>query len=368
MRGRISVAMIVRDEAAHLAACLESAAPLHAEICIVDTGSTDDTAAIARQFTDRIGAFSWNQDFSAARNASLRLCTRPWILLLDADERLDPNDIPRLTQLAEGPENKAYRLMTRNYTNEVNVGEFHGAQPGDAWAMGFTGWFPSWKVRLFPNKPGVAFYGHVHESVRNSLQALDVAITQESPIIYHYPLLRDPDRIRAKRDIYLRLGLAKVQAHPEDSEAHAELGHQYAELGEWVNALQAYRAALERAPRNAVVLKDLGGALQVLGRANEARQALELALRYDPGLPDAWRNLGIVLATQGQWADALACFQRALEYAPDWPEGFRYTALALGQLGQMQEAREWARKAVQANPASTEAQALLTALENNEAQ
>ena len=79
--------MIVRDEERNLEACLAPIAALFDEIVIVDTGSLDRTKEIARQFNARVFDFEWSDDFSAARNESMRHATGEWIFWLDADDR-----------------------------------------------------------------------------------------------------------------------------------------------------------------------------------------------------------------------------------------------------------------------------------------
>lgn len=86
----ISLCMIVKNEADNLARCLRSARGAADEIIIVDTGSTDATRSIARSFGARIIDYPWNGDFAAARNAGLALAQGTWILVLDADEELEP--------------------------------------------------------------------------------------------------------------------------------------------------------------------------------------------------------------------------------------------------------------------------------------
>ena len=82
----LSLALIVKNESRCLARCLRSVQPIVHEIVVVDTGSTDDTLRIARDFNAHVSFFSWVNDFSAARNHSLAQTTRDWILVLDADE------------------------------------------------------------------------------------------------------------------------------------------------------------------------------------------------------------------------------------------------------------------------------------------
>ena len=101
-RPLLSLAMIVKNEEHFLADALRSAAPFCDELVVVDTGSTDATVAIARSLGARVEHFAWCDDFSAARNASLRACRGQYILVLDADERLEGGD-PALLRRALRP-------------------------------------------------------------------------------------------------------------------------------------------------------------------------------------------------------------------------------------------------------------------------
>jgi len=98
---RVSLCMIVRDEERNLRECLTPVAALFDEIVIVDTGSRDSTRAIAAEFTTHVHEFSWCDDFSAARNESLRHATGDWIFWLDADDRIRPEQVARLRQLIQ---------------------------------------------------------------------------------------------------------------------------------------------------------------------------------------------------------------------------------------------------------------------------
>jgi hypothetical protein len=84
----LSAALIVRNEERFIRDCLRSIENSVDEIVVVDTGSSDDTITIARDFGARVDCFSWRDDFAAARNYSLGLCRTDWVLYIDADERL----------------------------------------------------------------------------------------------------------------------------------------------------------------------------------------------------------------------------------------------------------------------------------------
>ena len=95
----ISLCMIVKNEEAVLARCLDSIADLMDEIIIVDTGSTDHTKEIAAKYTSQIYDFKWTSDFSAARNFSFSKANMDYIYTADADEVLDDFNHERFLRL-----------------------------------------------------------------------------------------------------------------------------------------------------------------------------------------------------------------------------------------------------------------------------
>jgi glycosyltransferase involved in cell wall biosynthesis len=102
-RQTISLCMIVKNEEAILGRCLSCIKDYVDEIVIVDTGSTDHTVKIAKNFTDKVYHFKWCDDFSAARNFSLSKASKKWVLTLDADEFLNkPELLRRLVKSDKG--------------------------------------------------------------------------------------------------------------------------------------------------------------------------------------------------------------------------------------------------------------------------
>jgi len=91
--------MIVKNEEDTIGRCLDSIKDIADEIIIVDTGSTDCTKEIAAAFTDKIYDFEWIDDFSAARNFAFEQATMEYILWLDADDILLPEDIVKFKAL-----------------------------------------------------------------------------------------------------------------------------------------------------------------------------------------------------------------------------------------------------------------------------
>jgi glycosyltransferase involved in cell wall biosynthesis len=84
----LSVAMIVKDEEHNIRRALESIKDIADEIVVVDTGSTDKTPEIVKEYTDKLYFHPWEGDFSKARNQSLKYPTCEWVLIFDADEEV----------------------------------------------------------------------------------------------------------------------------------------------------------------------------------------------------------------------------------------------------------------------------------------
>jgi hypothetical protein len=182
----ISACLIVRDEESSLPRCLASLAPHVAEIVVVDTGSRDRTVEIAKAHGAILGHHVWDEDFSAARNASLALATQPWILAIDADEEL-------LTKSVEALET-AIALPNLGVLVRMRLlDQFGGHQEVPL-------------ARLFRNDPRIRFRRAIHESVNESLwDAGETAPPQTDVILVHHGYAREVVDARAKIERNLRI-------------------------------------------------------------------------------------------------------------------------------------------------------------------
>src|SRR5215467_14034179 len=95
----LGLSMIVKNEAHTLRMCLESVQGIVSQIVVADTGSTDTSVDIAREFGATVIAIPWENDFAKARNAALNALNTEWVLVLDADEELDRRAASKIPQL-----------------------------------------------------------------------------------------------------------------------------------------------------------------------------------------------------------------------------------------------------------------------------
>jgi glycosyltransferase involved in cell wall biosynthesis/predicted SAM-dependent methyltransferase len=114
----LALAMIVKDEEKNLARCLGSVKDIFDEIVVVDTGSLDRTKEVAKSFGATIHDFTWIDDFSAARNFSFSKVVSPWVMWLDGDDEMVPDDRLRLIELKKRLGDADAYLMAYNYAQD----------------------------------------------------------------------------------------------------------------------------------------------------------------------------------------------------------------------------------------------------------
>jgi hypothetical protein len=101
-KASVSLTMIVKNEQENLPNCLASVAGVFDEIIVVDTGSTDRTKEIAREFGAKVFDFVWIDNFAAARNEALSRATGDYAFWLDADDVVEPPERVKLVALLAG--------------------------------------------------------------------------------------------------------------------------------------------------------------------------------------------------------------------------------------------------------------------------
>ncbi|MCG8606990.1 tetratricopeptide repeat protein [bacterium] len=146
--------MIVKNEETYLHDCLESMDGVADEIILVDTGCTDHTIDIAREFGAQIYRFPWKDDFAAARNESLRHASCDWIFQIDADERLLAESKEELRRLLKKSDALCVNVLIDSPKRESGKGHVCRAH------------------RLFRNLPGIRYNGRIHEQISPSVIAL----------------------------------------------------------------------------------------------------------------------------------------------------------------------------------------------------
>ena len=148
---RLSVAIIARNEADRLPGCLASVQGLADEVVVLDTGSTDNTVAIAEAAGARVARHDF-LGFGPTKQMAIELTNGAWILSIDADERLSPALAAAIRQVLASPSAaEGYELNRRMFL----LGRM----------LRFGGLHDEWVVKLFRRGRGHFTAAQVHEHV-----------------------------------------------------------------------------------------------------------------------------------------------------------------------------------------------------------
>jgi len=354
----ISLCMIVKNEAATLPHCLSSIKDVVDEIIIVDTGSTDNTVKIARQFTDKIVHFEWTHDFAAARNFAFSLGVMDYLMWLDADDVLTPEDRRKLRTLKQKLTNEDVittkyncthdeygnvtlqsireRLVSRSYFDTVKwEGGIHEIIPVQK----------DFKGRVFHSDVVITHTSNHNPSDTNSpefkrnFEILERTVNREEHSLvnsYYYacslkalhryddalkwlhkyfnmPEIKDYGDVNAylvAHDIYLEKGdlnaAYKILADNERQNAH--MAEYYTALGRFfqkhVNDAQKAEGAYKKA-------------LRCTGISHDGIMAIGRSMDYYYFLP--YVGLGELATATGDYKKALMYYEKALSYKPNDP-------------------------------------------------
>ncbi len=145
---KLSVTVIAFNEEKNIRDCLESVKWAD-EIIIVDSGSADNTAAIGKEYTDKVIYNKW-EGFPAQKNFALGQCSNEWVLSIDADERVTPGLKEEIISILNSePEFEGYFIPRRNF--------FLGREIRNC------GWYPDYQMRLFKKSGTIVDNRKVHE-------------------------------------------------------------------------------------------------------------------------------------------------------------------------------------------------------------
>lgn len=259
----LTLSMIVKNEEPYLRDCLKSVEGIVDEVVLVDTGSTDGTVEIAKEFNARIFNYKWDNDFSSARNFALEHSAGDWILYLDADERLDASSKNEILKLTETKSKTAYYCKVKSI-DEVN---------GRPSVMNY--------VRLFPKDKSIRFEGRIHEQIENSLRNQEYIIKNSSIVIEHLGYNLNNEKLKEKAARNLSLLKKEYEKNPSSYFAF-QLGQTYGVLNDKTKAENYFH----------ISIKD----------KNLKREYLSVANRY----------LGINSAERGEWDTALKFIRKSL--------------------------------------------------------
>lgn len=295
---RISLCMITRNEEKCLSKCLNSVKDYVDEIIIVDTGSTDKTCAIAESFAVKLYHYSWEDDFSRARNFGIEKASMEWIIYLDADETLENPSLLKTIINNGGKDIDAYLFKIKNFSNNDHT-EFE----------------TSTSARMFRNKQEYRFIGRIHEQL--PLKSEKIAMTDLILNHYGYTPLITSEKNKIERNISI---LKKIlENDKEDGFNFYNIGNEYVRLNQIDKAIMCYKKALD------LINGDIG---------------------YESRL---YKMLAISLISMQEWDECLQLLNKGINKFSDYPDLYYLKALYYKKLGDYTNAIIFFNKCISMN-------------------
>jgi tetratricopeptide (TPR) repeat protein len=241
-RRKLSLAMIVRDEAAVLAETIESVKDIVDDIFILDTGSADDTVRIAREAGARVATLPWTDDFSVARNCAMDQIESDWVLWLDAGETLSAESKASVREFVDtqADPGRVYMLM-------VVVPPADPSSSAEQTA----------RMRLLPNHPDLRFHGRVREDLEKSVKQLGLSVDMAPGRIHRHRRENLAERKAGKARRNLRIVAAECQRiEMLPVRLFLTAGEAFSDLQELEKARQAFLQAIQQAERGSTEMLD----------------------------------------------------------------------------------------------------------------
>ncbi|MGB0563003.1 MAG: glycosyltransferase [Spirulinaceae cyanobacterium] len=370
---KLSLCMIVKDEELLLPQCLDSAKDIVDEIVVLDTGSSDRTVEIAKAAGATVGQFDWSDDFAAARNAALEHVTGDWVLILDADEELNPVVAPKLRA-----------LMVQDNLLVVNLIRQELGAVQSPYSL---------TSRLFRHHPKLRFARPYHALIDDSVEALLKAepdweigaLTDVAVLHYGYTAgtiaAKDKQkRAQAAMEQYLaehpndpyvcnKLGALYMQMSKQKSglellkrgvttpnldpmlayELHYHLGNAYQKKQDGNQAVIHYQSAIAQQILPALklgALNNLGALLYQAGEYEMAQRPLLAAIQTDANFVLGYYNLGMAFKAAGNYKDAITAYEKAIALQPDYAAAYQNLGVTWFKCGKVKTALDYLGKAI----------------------
>jgi len=313
-RPTLSACMIVKNEEKFLPQCLESIKAAVDEIIVVDTGSMDRTVEIAESYGARVFHHLWKNNFSEARNYSLQQATGDWILVIDADERLEKRDIPILRAVLR---RKEYNSIIFAVLSELP-----------------TGISMNHSQRVFRRGSG-----HYEGIVHNQLICEgDVLITGIR--LYHYGYNLSDAQMREKYKRTENLLKQQLAENPKNAFAWMNLTRIYKCQELWEDAINAAEEVLKLDPNPdayQMVMYDMAYSAFKMGNYEKSEKACAELLKAYPENLDGTFLLGSVNVCKEDYQKAIRYYMRYIELS-EQRRSYKYTNLIVDTYGSQAQA------------------------------
>lgn len=326
---KISACYIVKNEAENLAKSIKSLKTQVNEIVVVDTGSIDNTMTVARKLGAKVYSFSWQDDFSKARNFALSKAQGDWLVLLDADEYFTAKTAGNIRKIIHQAQ-QADALLIQMVNYDVDKAEIQD-------------YF--YQLRIVRNQQGLHYEGKIHEELKlsegKSMKFL--RIPPEMLEIYHTGYASSVSRQKLERNLKL------LQQAVDNGQSEIDLARYFCDcylgLGDmekciyygWLDVKKEWQSVNFGSRCHRVLMAYYGGRND--GESiSKRRQLAEISVEQYPEVPDFWAEYSECLYQAGEYDQAIAAMEKALQLMQNY-RGMEPSMLVEGNMAPQLEDR-----------------------------
>ncbi|MEC2055481.1 glycosyltransferase [Peribacillus psychrosaccharolyticus] len=319
----LSLCVITKNEEKNIKKCLESVNGILFEKIVVDTGSTDRTVELAKNSGAKVYDFKWIDDFSAARNYAISKAKGDWILFLDADEYIEPEQslvLKNLVSIADNEKTECIISKLINYT----------PHPDRKIIQSVTN-----TIRVFKNLKNIRYVGAIHEVIQSNqnrpLYSLDAS---ESLTVYHTGYSREEIERKDKSKRNLSLLFKELERRPNNSTTYVYIAESLMLNQKFEEAVPYLIQAKEfiNNKNKTLLYKIYSNLLSCMCRPTYDLETLKKeyndAVVFDRDCPDFDYYMGIKLYQLGKYDQAIDYIEISLSKFSSYDYNFESLALS----------------------------------------
>lgn len=304
---KISACLITKNEEKNLPYCLASVKDVASEIIVVDTGSTDQTVAVAKEYGATVYQYQWVNDFSKARNFTLEKAAGDWIIFLDADEYFVPESVPGVVDIINKSNSGGFDAVISLLINyEKTTDTVINSCP---------------VVRIFKNDPNISYIGAIHERPVHRRRQLKQFDASEKLKIIHTGYSRNEFNEKEKGRRNLEILLAEEKKRPNDRDLCFYISETCIAVHDYAKALEyADKAITGTSQTNLLGIREknyfnlIRCMAELKYPTSEITAKLREAIKLFPNYPDFYFYLGDFYKKDYRFHDAIGVYEQGLKH------------------------------------------------------
>ncbi|OAA83176.1 glycosyltransferase [Clostridium ljungdahlii] len=300
---KITACLITKNEEKNIKRCIDSFKEVVDQIIVVDTGSTDNTISIAKEYGAEIYNYVWKDDFSQPRNLALSRAKGDWIIFLDADEYFYGDTSKNILKIIKGIDNS--KNIIGIYCPRINIDTVKNIKVTD------------YMVRIFRNKESMRYLGRIHENVYDNGKKIDCFTVDKKDItIYHTGYSSEILKSKYERNLFL---LQKdVDEGKETAQTYFYFGDCYFSLENYELAIKYMKMYIDSGEENGgyntkPYYITIASMMMLNSPYESVRKVIDEAIAKKPSYPEFYRLWASLEHVYGSYDKSLELYKKAFE-------------------------------------------------------